>query len=131
MNANEKKNSTVSVPFEQAYWVVPGKLLAGCYPGSEDPAEADRNLKGLIDCGICHIINLMQPGEMNRAGRLFVPYENRIKEIAGLHGGQISVERQPIKDMGIPGRVEMCRILDRIDASIGQNRPVYVHCLGV
>jgi hypothetical protein len=27
----------LKVPFNRSYWVVPGKLLAGCYPGSEDP----------------------------------------------------------------------------------------------
>ena len=32
--------------------------------------------------------------------------------------------------MGIPSRFEMGKILDRIDANIEQNRPVYVHCLG-
>ena len=121
---------TGSVPFNQAYWVVPGRLMAGCYPGSEKPAEADLKLAGLIDHGIRHIINLMKPGEINRAGRPFVPYEKRLIEIAAAEGCQVTVERHAIKDMGIPGRVEMGRILDGIDASIAQNRPVYVHCLG-
>ena len=39
----------LKVPFNRSYWVVPGKLLAGCYPGSEDPIEEERNLKGLIN----------------------------------------------------------------------------------
>ncbi len=119
-----------TVPFNQAYWVVPGKLMAGAYPGSEVPAEADLNLTGLIDHGIRHIINLMEPGEINRAGNLFVPYERRFKEIATAKGDAVIVERLPIKDMGIPSRIEMGKILDRIDAAIEQNRPVYVHCLG-
>ena len=119
-----------TVPFNQAYWVVPGKLMAGAYPGSEVPAEADSNLTGLIDHGIRHIINLMEPGEINRAGNLFVPYERRFKEIASAKGDAVIVERLPIKDMGIPSRIEMGKILDRIDAAIEQNRPVYVHCLG-
>jgi hypothetical protein len=29
--------STNSTPFNQAYWVVPDQLMAGCYPGSEKP----------------------------------------------------------------------------------------------
>jgi protein-tyrosine phosphatase len=31
----------LKVPFNRSYWVVPGKLLAGAYPGSEDPIEED------------------------------------------------------------------------------------------
>ena len=42
----------LKVPFNRSYWVVPGKLLAGGYPGSEDPIEEERNLKGLIQAGI-------------------------------------------------------------------------------
>jgi hypothetical protein len=36
------------VPFNRSYWVVPGKLLAGCYPGSEDSIEEERKFKGLM-----------------------------------------------------------------------------------
>ena len=130
MENNKSDRSTNSVPFTQAYWVVPGELMAGSYPGSADPAEADRKLQGLIEHGIRHIINLMEPGEINRAGQLFVPYEKRLIEIAAAEGCEVTVERLAITDMGIPSRLEMCRILDRIDASIEQKRSVYVHCLG-
>ena len=43
------------VPFNGSYWVVPTILLAGGYPGSEDPIEEERNLKGLIQAGIRHV----------------------------------------------------------------------------
>ena len=122
--------STKSVPFSQAYWVISGQLMAGCYPGSEVPAEADSNLKGLLDHGVRHIVNLMEPGEINRAGSLFVPYEESLNKISAARGYEVTVERLAIKDMGIPSRAGMARILDRIDANIAQNRPVYVHCLG-
>ena len=130
MENNRPDLSTDSVPFYQAYWVLPGELLAGCYPGSEDPAQADRKLQGLIAHGIRHIVNLMEPGEINRAGQLFVPYEKRLMEIADAEGCEVTVERLAIKDMGIPSRLEMGRILDRIDANLNRKRPVYVHCLG-
>ena len=119
-----------SVPFNQAYWVIPDKLMAGCYPGSEVTAEAESNLTGLLDHGIRHFVNLMEPGEINRAGNLFVPYEKPLKEIAAAKDCEVTVERLAIKDMGIPSRAGMARILDRIDANIEQNRPVYLHCLG-
>ncbi len=56
----------LKVPFNRSYWVVPEKLLAGGYPGSENPIEEKRNLKGLIQAGIRHVISLMEPKEYSR-----------------------------------------------------------------
>jgi hypothetical protein len=67
MENNRPDLSTDSVPIYLAYWVLPEELLAGCNPGSEDPAQADRKLPGIIAHGIRHIINLMEPGEINRS----------------------------------------------------------------
>ena len=121
---------TKSVPFDQAYWVVPDKFMAGCYPGSVNPEEAQRQLKSLLDHGIRYLINLMAPGEVNRFGAPFAPYENLIIKLAKAAGCRVSVDQVPIKDMGTPSRPEMGRILDQIDSCIQQNKPVYVHCLG-
>jgi hypothetical protein len=51
----------LKIPFNRSYWVVPGKLLAGGYPGSENPVEEERKLKGLFQAGIRHVISLMEP----------------------------------------------------------------------
>ena len=63
-----------SVPFNRSYWVVPGKFLAGCYPGSENKDEVHLKLKGLLDHGIRHVIDLMEPGELNWSQKPFRPY---------------------------------------------------------
>lgn len=120
----------MKVPFNQSYWVIPEKLLAGCYPGSEDRQQARKQLKGLIDHGIRQVINLMRGDELNWIGRAFVPYEKIMQSIADSKGLSISIERMPIEDRWIPSRIEMGRILDKIDGCIAVNRPVYVHCLG-
>ena len=119
-----------SVPFDQAYWVVPHKLLVGCYPGSENARQAHHQLQGLLMHGIRHVINLMEPDEFNRYGRMFVPYENLMTSIAATMGVEVGFDRMPIKDWSVPSRSTMGRILDRIDACISQQKPVYVHCLG-
>ena len=119
-----------SVPFDQAYWVAPGSLMAGCYPGAEHPDVAREKLKGLLEHGIRHVINLMEPTELNRAGRYFVPYEDQMAAIARTLGCQVKFDRRPIKDYGIPTRLDMVGLLDLIDQSIKSATPVYVHCLG-
>jgi hypothetical protein len=57
-----KKNSS-PVPFPRSYWVIPGEPFAGNYPGVKDPKEATAKLTAIINCGIRHVINLMEPAE--------------------------------------------------------------------
>jgi len=126
--ANE--NMGRSVPFNRSYWVVPGKFLAGCYPGSEKKDKVNKKLKELLDHGIRNIINLMEPDEINWDRKPFFPYEERMKSIAESIGTDVTFERIPIKDMRTSSRIEMIQTLDRIDESIEHGRPVYIHCWG-
>ena len=119
-----------SVPFNRSYWVVPGKFLAGCYPGSENKDEAHLKLKGLLDHGIRHVIDLMEPGELNWNEKGFRPYAPQMKRLAEAAGIEVTFDRMAIKDTWIPSRLDMCRILDRIDQCIQDHRPVYIHCWG-
>jgi hypothetical protein len=62
--------TTSPVSFPRSYWVVPGKLLAGFYPGAKDPKEATVKVTALINAGIRHVINLMEPDERDFTGQL-------------------------------------------------------------
>ena len=119
-----------SVPFDQAYWVAPGRFMAGCYPGSEHPDDARGRLNGLLAHGIRHVINLMETTERNRDGKPFVPYEDQMTAIARAMGCEVALERWSIEDYGTPTRSDMARLLDLIDRSVKSVTPVYVHCLG-
>lgn len=119
-----------SVPFNQAYWVEPGRFMAGCYPGAEHHDEARGKLNGLLMHGIRHVINLMEPAELNRAGKAFVPYEEHMIAIARAMGCEVVFDRWSIADYGTPARPDMARLLDLIDRSIKNATPVYLHCLG-
>ncbi len=117
-------------PFPHSYWVVPGKLLAGHYPGSQDPEERWQKLIGLIEVGIRRIINLQEENERDYVGELFAPYATELRRIAAARNVDATMIRMPIRDMSVPSHVEMRAILDEIDRSIAQNLPVYVHCWG-
>ena len=119
-----------SVPFNQAYWVEPGRFMAGCYPGAEHSVDAQDKLKGLLEHGIRCIINLMESAEVNRNGIPFALYEDQMAAIARSIGCSVEFDRWPIRDYGILARPEMVKLLDLIDRSIKRSRPVYVHCLG-
>ena len=121
------------VPFNQAYWVVPDRFMAGCYPGTEHSADSvasQDKLRGLLEHGIRHIINLMEPAEVNSKGNPFVPYEDPMSAIARAMGCNVKFDRRPIRDYGIPTPKAMKKLLDIIDLSIENNQPVYLHCLG-
>jgi hypothetical protein len=93
---NKKFHNDFKIPFERSYRVVPGKLLAGCYPGDINPEEARRKLKGIIGDGIRRLINLMQEGETDRNGMLFAPYEPIARSIAEEMGAAVVFERMPV-----------------------------------
>jgi len=116
-------------PFPRSYWVLPGAFLAGEYPGAKHPAEARKKLNALLDCGIRHIINLMESDERDRQGDRFTPYKNDIKHLAAFRDLGVSIIRFPIPDLGVPSVDIMRTVLDDIDRAVDERRPVYVHCL--
>ena len=120
----------LQVPFNRSYWVVPGKLLAGCYPGSEDPIEEERNLKGLIQAGIRHVIRLMELEEYSCTDDPFPLYVDHIESIAENMGITVTFDQISIKDFSVPTQRQMVRILNQIDMCIKYDKPVYVHCQG-
>ena len=118
------------LPFPRSYWVIPGKLLAGAYPGSDDPEEAIEKINALIRSGIRSIFNLMEENEVNNDGELFSPYKGIFLQMGKRQGLDLTFQRIPIKDMDVPTPRDMNRILNEIDASLSADRPVYVHCWG-
>lgn len=119
-----------SVPFERCYWVVPGRFLAGCYPGDLDAGVAQGKVQGLLDAGIRHVVNLMEGTETNWDGEPFAGYREEFVGLAGRMGVDVDWVRRPIRDLSVPSREHMTGILDEIDIAIATGRPVYVHCRG-
>ena len=123
-------SSDYPIPFPRSYWVIPGVFLAGEFPGAKDPGEARQKLERLYDAGIRHVINLMEPDEVDHDGNPFDSYKHALTEIAGKQDGRISFSRYPIEDLHIPDADQMTAILDAIDTAIDAHQPVYVHCWG-
>ncbi len=103
------------VPLRNSYWVLPGQLLAGEYPGGRSRDDTRVRLKQLIDAGVECFIDLTHPHELER-------YDIELP---------LGVEylRKPIRDHGLPEKPEhMAEILDCIHDSLQSGRMVYVHC---
>jgi hypothetical protein len=126
-----EKPDSLSLPrLAGTYWVVPGKLLAGAYPASLDPEDSKRVLQALLSVGICHVIDLTEVVETLSPGGYYPPYRDRMLALAKEGGRSLVMDRMPIRDTWIPSRVEMCRILDTIDETIGRGGAVFIHCIG-
>jgi protein-tyrosine phosphatase len=109
-------------PDPNTYWVVPGKLLAGEYPGARDPQEARKKLRRFLDAGVRHFIDLTEVGELE-------PYAELLAKEAG--SIETTYERIPIRDVNVPREPQtMLKIIATIDRALAMNGIAYLHCWG-
>lgn len=111
-------NRDLSTPIPNSYWVQPGRLLAGEYPGSMSRAEAMERVQRLLQAGITSFIDLTELGELPEYDNLLPLAERRVR-----------YRRLPVVDHSIPeSAAHMARILDLIDSELRANQCVYLHC---
>jgi protein-tyrosine phosphatase len=106
----------VLLPIRDSYTVADG-LLAGEYPGSQDPTEAVRRLRAFNEHGVTLYVDLTHPADS------LASYERLVRPAAQRIG-------HPIVDMGVPTIPHMTRILDEVDGALADGGSVYVHCWG-
>lgn len=123
------ENQMPKAPISRSYWVVPGKLLAGAYPGDFMPAKAEERLRSFFDAGIRFFVDLTRPGDRNLVGQVMVPYHGLIGRLSG-EDYKVHYRRMPVIDLDVPSRAGMKAILDLMDDAISEDLPVYVHCVG-
>lgn len=112
-----------SLPFARSYWVEPGRLLAGFYPGDLSTVQAEEKINRLLDVGMRCFINLVEEDELHS-------YYHLLRDRAAHRQIDITYMRIPVRDLDVPSRATMTAILDAIDASLARDCPVYVHCWG-
>ena len=108
-----------------AWWVEPGRLLAGEYPGARTPSQAAEKVRLLIEeAGIDSIIDLTTPADG------LAPYRRALQEAAEKAGRQVHHLAHPIPDMGVIEQDGYDQIIARIRAEIDAGRLAYLHCWG-
>lgn len=108
-------------PIPSSYWVIPGSLCAGEYPGALSDVAARHKLAALREAGITCFVDLTE----DRDG--LNPYADLLNEEGEMAPRYL---RFPIRDMGIPTRALMRSVLDTIGEAIASGECVYVHCWG-
>jgi len=112
---------TLARPVDESYWVVPGKLLAGAYPGSRSRAQAMERLRRFLDAGVTCFIDLTEAAEA-------APYE-ALLPFEAPNGRRVEYLREPLPDHDVPAsRETMQRILALLDGALDAGHVVYLHC---
>jgi protein-tyrosine phosphatase len=107
-----------------AWWVEPGRLLAGEYPGDTTPEKAAVKLRLLVDAGASSIVDLTTTRDH------IAPYDEELRTVAENAGKTVRHFLHPIPDMHVVEQEEYDRILARIQEEMDSGRIVYVHCWG-
>ena len=112
-------DASLPPPIPNSYWVQPGRLLAGEYPGSVSRADAMERVRRLLRAGITSFIDLTEEDELP-------PYDHLLPDLTEQ---AVRYRRLPIVDHGLPETPQhMARILDCVEAELAAGRNVYVHC---
>ena len=123
MHDRAEKHHHPAKPLTNTYWVVPGRFLAGEYPGDLSAAASRQKIESLIEAGIDVFIDLTEDRE---AGGYLAHL--RGKSTSG--GRPVAHRRLAIPDFGIPTVANMRDILDTIDRALDAGHRVYLHCWG-
>jgi ADP-ribosyl-[dinitrogen reductase] hydrolase len=106
---------SVAAPLPNSYWVLPGRLLAGEYPGGNTPELTRERLSRLLDAGIDCFLDLTQPEEIPS-------YDSSLPT-------HVDYLRCPILDHGTPANPgEMTEIIQCLRGALREGRVIYLHC---
>lgn len=108
-------------PIPECYWVVPGRLLVGEYPGSASRASAMDRLRRFTDAGVTCFIDLTELAEL--------PGYEPLLPMQTQDGRRIEYLREPIPDHGVPANPEdMHQAVATLDGALQAGHVVYLHC---
>jgi len=108
-------------PISASYWVEPGRLLAGEYPGRPLEHIMRQRIIAFLRTGFDTFIDLTKEGERE-------PYAPTLLEEAGYYGLAVTHQRFSIGDFSTPNADQMSVILETIQNALRTGRKVYLHC---
>jgi hypothetical protein len=114
----------LNAPIADSYWVVPGLLLAGEYPGARTKEEARQKLRAFINAGVNFFLDLTEESEGLQ------PYAPLLLEEAEKRDRRVTYRRLAIPDLNAPTIERMREIQQTINTALDAGQAVYVHCRG-
>lgn len=139
-----KNKSSLINPF--SYWVIPGKVAAGEYPGNQYSFRisttvatiihsfralakskgrfwnsSEKKIESLLDAGIRTFVDLTQDLERPT-------YRGTLHRLRRERSIDCKYIRFPIKDRGTPSEDLMKELIQYVNLEVASGRPVYIHC---
>jgi len=115
----------INKPYQDCYWVEPGRFLAGQYPGSMEKDPARRKLRALLEYGITVFIDLTEEREHG-----LLPYNVLLEKEAAKLKRSVQHIRMSIPDGEAGSARRVQQILRVIDENLASGKAIYVHCFG-
>ncbi len=122
---HDPESIVAGLPVPQCYWVRPGLVLAGEYPGAVLERQARRKLGALLDAGVRRFVDLTEEGEYGLR-----PYRESLDDEASRRGMRCSYRRVPMPDACAPPAERVREVLDHLDEAVAAGEPIYLHCFG-
>lgn len=129
MTRNDFRRPGPSWPHDEtihAWWVEPGRLLAGEYPGDRSEPKARTKIRVLLEAGIDSFVDLTEANEL-------LPYAPELLlQEAEKTGRPVPTHRRfGIRDVSIlADDTGYDEIVEHIRSELEAGQRVYVHCMG-
>ena len=125
-------------PTDESNWVVPGRLMAGAYPGYDDDGANYKSLYRLVECGVTTFVCLQREydaevSERNwREGNALRPYFNDVAKIARDADKSIDFVHVGIEDCDVVDDRVIETLARQLAARLARDprEVLYVHCWG-
>ena len=114
-----------NTPIPDSYWLVPGKLLAGEYPGAPSDNKARLKLRAFLNAGVTYFLDLTQEDEKGLR-----PYAPLLSDEAENIKRAVVHRRFAIRDVSIPSLDLMREIQQFISDALNEGHVLYFHCWG-
>jgi len=113
---------------KSTYWIVPGLLMAGEWPGGIDPDEIHSTIFEYLNVGVRTFVNLV-PDHEHAHLRESPNYDRYAKALARERRISIQHRPYPFRDMTVPTVTTTFRdLLTDISVFIDSGKPTYIHC---
>jgi hypothetical protein len=122
----------METPFQASWWVVPGKILAGRFPGAGPGLLDNEALDSLLSLRTGLYVNLQELDEHGNSGQPFPDYTSYIRENSEKYmpGRELVFKRYETPDGTPPSKDSIRDALDHIYKALDQDLGVYIHCWG-
>jgi hypothetical protein len=136
-------------PTNESNWVIPGVLLVGAYPASQDDIETFELITSILKLGVRKFVCLQQeyrpgvPEGMWREGLALRPYYEDVQHIVAnkslipvlreyniVDYENLSFEHCPIVDCGITDDSKVLDLARKLVQDISMGELIYLHCWG-